>query len=242
MAGHSKFANIKHRKEREDIKRGKIFTKLGRDIIVAVKIGGKDPNFNPRLRLALDKARAANMPKNNIEKAIKRGAGEIDGEQLSEVRYEGYGPHGVAIIVEVLTDNKNRSASEIRHAFNRFNGSLGENSVGWLFDRVGLITIDRSLAEEEEIFDIALDSGAVDVLIEEEYRVLTDPLLLYEVSDKIDLDKKSVEIVMMPKDRVILEGEDRERVIAMLDFIDSLDDVQNIYSNLEDENVEYENI
>ena len=235
MAGHSKFANIKHKKEKEDFKRGKIFTKLAKEITIACKISGSDPNFNPRLRLAISKAKASNMPKDNIEKAIKKGSGEIEGSHLLEVRYEGYGVGGVAVIVDTLTDNKNRTASEIRHAFSKFGGNLGETgSVSWIFDKKGVISVDKEESSEEDIINLALKVGAEDVITtKEKYLVLTDPSSLYEVSDKINL-KKDVGMSMIPQNTIMLGGEEREKFINMLNFMDDLDDVQNIYSNIEE--------
>ena len=175
------------------------------------------------------------MPKDNIEKAIKKGSGEIEGSHLLEVRYEGYGVGGVAVIVDTLTDNKNRTASEIRHAFSKFGGNLGETgSVSWIFDKKGVISVDKEESSEEDIINLALKVGAEDVITaKEKYLVLTDPSSLYEVSDKINL-KKDVGMSMIPQNTIMLGGEEREKFINMLNFMDDLDDVQNIYSNIEE--------
>lgn len=233
MAGHSQFANIKRKKEKEDSKRGKIFTVLAKEITIGVKIGGKDPNFNPRLRLAIAKAKSSNMPKENIDKAIKKGSGELEGGNLTEVRYEGYGPGGVAVIVDALTDNKNRTASEVRYAFAKFGGALGEaGSVSWNFDKFGIIEIEKDQIDEEKLMVLAIEAGATDVMIDEIYLVLTKPEDLYEVNDKINLGK--AHIGMIPRDFVKVEdAETVESLEKMLNHIDNLDDVQESYNNWE---------
>jgi YebC/PmpR family DNA-binding regulatory protein len=234
MAGHSKFANIKHKKGKEDAKRGKIFTKIGKEITIAAKLGGEDLNFNARLRHAIDKAKAANMPKANIDKAIKKGSGKGEAEDLFEIRYEGYGPKGVAVVIEALTDNKNRTASEVRHAFNKFNGSLGETgSLSWIFDRKGLIILEKDI-EEDNILDLVLSSEAEDYIKEgDNICILTSPENLYKVVEKISekVEINQSQISMMPKSFVNIKEEDVEELDKFIDFVNDLEDVQEVYTN-----------
>lgn len=236
MAGHSKFANIKHKKGKEDSKRGKLFTKIGREITIAAKLGGDDINFNSRLRHAIDKAKVANMPKANIDKAIKKGAGKDSSEDLFEVRYEGYGPKGVAVVIEALTDNKNRTASEVRHAFNKFNGSLGESgSLSWIFDKKGLITSSDDI-DEDNMLDIVLSSGGEDFTKESDtFFIVTSPEDLYKVHDNISKDIKvdKAEISMIPKNFIEVKEDDLEDLDKFMDFVNDLEDVQEIYTNLQ---------
>lgn len=231
MAGHSKFANIKHKKEKMDLKRGKIFTKLGKEITVATRIGGDDITFNPRLRLAIDRAKVANMPKENIDKAIKKGSGNANTDTLLEITYQGYGISGVALVVDALTDNKNRTASEVRHAFNKFGGSMSD--VSWLFDKKGVIVLGKDVVEENVLFDLVTDLDVDDILVEDKFKILTDPSMLYKISESIPFSKEIVEISMLPKNRVTLSDEDRDKFMDMVQFIEDLDDVQRVYHNAE---------
>lgn len=236
MAGHSKFSNIKHKKGKEDARRGKLFTKIGREITISTKLGGEDINFNSRLRHAIDKAKVSNMPKANIDKAIKKGTGKDSGEDFCEVRYEGYGPKGVAVLIEALTDNKNRTASEVRHAFNKFNGSLGETgSLSWIFDKKGLITTSDNI-NEDKMLDIVLSSGGEDFTKEDDtFFITTAPQNLYKVHDNISKDIKvdRLEMSMIPKNVIKIKEEDIEELEKFIDFVNELEDVQEVYTNAE---------
>lgn len=239
MAGHSKWANIKHRKEKMDAQKGKIFTKLAREIIVAAKEGGGDPNNNSRLRDAIEKAKAANMPNENIMRAIKKGTGELEGVTYEEITYEGYGPGGVAVLVEVMTDNKNRTAGEIRHIFDKHGGNLGASGcVAWMFNKKGLIIVEKDgKINEEELMMIAVDAGAEDFIVEEDsYEIITDPADFIKVRDAIAHNNISIanaEITMIPQNTVKLSGEDAEKMIKLIDKLEDHDDVQNVYHNFE---------
>ncbi len=236
MAGHSKWANIKHRKAAQDAKRGKIFTKLIRELVVAAKEGGGLPEDNPRLRAAMDKALSANMKKDTIEKAIQRGVGGSEGDNYDELTYEGYGPNGVAILVECMTDNVNRTVSGVRAAFNKHNGNLGTNgSVAYLFEKKGQITFADD-ADEELIMEHALEAGADDVVSHEDgsVDVLTD------VSDYLDvkqalleaaLEPVNAEVAMIPSTEVVLDTEGGRKVLKLLDALEDLDDTQNVFHN-----------
>jgi YebC/PmpR family DNA-binding regulatory protein len=237
MAGHSKWANIKHRKAAVDAKRGKIYTKLAREITVAAREGGGDPEFNPRLRAAIEKARKFNMPKENIERAIKRGTGEIEGSSYEEVTYEGYGPGGVAIIVKCLTDNRNRAASEVRHAFSKHGGNLGTSGcVSWMFERKGVITIPGNV-DEEELMMAAIDAGAEDIKQEDgEFVVYTEPSNLENVKESLEKSGIKVEeakLDLIPQNTVRVEGETALKVLKLLDVLEDLDDVQEVFSNFD---------
>jgi len=236
MAGHSKWANIKHRKAAQDAKRGKIFTKLIRELTVAAKMGGADPDSNPRLRAAIDKALGANMTKDTMERAIKRGAGAGEGENYDEVRYEGYGTNGVAIMVDCLTDNINRTVSEVRHAFTKAGGNLGtDGSVAYLFTKQGIISYPTG-ADEETIMEAALDAGAEDVTTNEDgsIDVLTTPEDFLDVKQAmVDAghEPESADITMNPETKVDLGVEDAEKILRLVDALEDLDDVQTVYSN-----------
>ena len=238
MAGHSKWANIKHRKGAQDAKRGKLFTKLIREITVSARVGGGDPSANPRLRTAIDKALGNNMPKDTVERAIKRGSGEADGESYEEVRYEGYGPAGVAIMVDCLTDNRNRTVSEVRHAFSKAGGNLGtDGSVAYLFSRLGVLGYPQD-SDEDAIMEAALEAGADDVVTNEDgsIDVLTAPEEYMNVKETMvaqGLAPEYSEITERPSTNVALELEDAEKVLRLVDRLDELDDVQNVYSNAE---------
>lgn len=236
MAGHSKWANIQHRKGAQDKKRGKLFTKLIREITSAARMGGGDIASNPRLRLAVEKAKAQSMPKDNIERAIKRGSGGQDGDDFQEVRYEGYGPGGSAVMVDCLTDNLNRTVAEVRHAFAKFGGNLGTNgSVGYLFNEVGQLLYPAG-CNEDAIMAAAIDAGAEDVVVEFDHsvEVLTDPLEFEAVRDRMiaaGLEPENAEITMRASLQAELDADTAESMIKMLDLLEDLDDVQRVFSN-----------
>ncbi|MDA8360809.1 MAG: YebC/PmpR family DNA-binding transcriptional regulator [Gammaproteobacteria bacterium] len=235
MAGHSKWANIRFRKGLQDAKRGKVFTKYIREITVAARVGGGDPGHNPRLRAVIDKALGQNMPKDNIERAIKRGTGELEGAHYEEIQYEGYAPGGVAVMVACTTDNRNRTAGEVRHAFSKHGGNLGtEGSVGYLFEKRGVVVVAG--ANEETLLEAALDAGADDIaaIPGGEVEVLTAPEKLSSVRDALEAGKFAVvsaEAVVRPLTDVHVEGEEAERVMKLLEALEDLDDVQSVYTN-----------
>lgn len=239
MSGHSKWANIKHKKEKMDAQKGKIFTKLTKDIIMAAKEGGGDPNTNSKLRDAIEKAKANNLPNENIQRAIKKGTGELGGGNFEEVIYEGYGPGGTAIIVEALTDNKNRTAGEVRHIFDRSGGSLGSTGcVSWMFDKVGLITIEKKDGiDEDELAMLAIDAGANDFSAEDdEFEIITEPSdfqSVKEALEKAGYDLSDAEITMIPKNTVKLCESDYEKVEKLIEKLEENDDIQNVYHNVE---------
>ena len=236
MAGHSKWANIQHRKKAQDAKRGKLFTKLIREITVAARMGGGDPDANPRLRAAIDKALSANMTKDTVERAIKRGSGAADGENYEEVRYEGYGPNGVAIMVDCLTDNRNRTVSEVRHAFTKAGGNLGtDGSVAYLFSKVGTLTFPVG-SDEDKLMEVALEAGAEDVVTNDDQTidVQTTPEMFLDVKQAMlaaGLAPEMAEVTMSPSTSVDLGLEDAEKVMRLVDTLEDLDDVQNVYTN-----------
>jgi len=238
LAGHSKWANIRHRKAGQDAKRGKLFTKLIREITVAAKMGGPIPADNPRLRAAIDKALGANMPRDTIERAVKRGAGDGDSDNLEELVYEGYGPSGVAILVEVMTDNRNRTVAEVRHAFSKAGGNLGtDGSVAYLFEKKGQISYGAN-CDEDALMEAALEAGAEDVVVHEDgsIDVLTTPMDFGLVKDEIDQAGFSAdqgEVTMIPSTTVSLDVDNAEKVLRLVDTLEDLDDVQNVYSNSE---------
>lgn len=236
MAGHSKWANIKHRKARQDASRGKIWTKVIREITVAAK-GGPDPADNPRLRLALDKANAANMPKDTIKRAIQKGSGTGEMGSLEELIFEGYGPNGVAILVETMTDNRNRTVADVRHAFTKFGGNMGtDGSVAYLFNKLGVIHVDLS-HEEDQIMEIALDAGADDFSIQDNYyEIITSPANLstiVEAFKKKNIESLLAENTMRAETLVNLDQEASEKVLKIMNFMDDLDDVQEVHTNAE---------
>lgn len=237
MAGHSKWANIKHRKSKQDAVRGKIFTKFGKALAVAAKEGGSDPANNAKLRDIIAKAKAQNMPNDNIERAIKKGAGELGGKNYEEIVYEGYGPGGVAVIVETLTDNKNRTAGDIRHIFDKNGGNLGTTGcVSFLFERKGQLMIEKSESiDEEELMMIALDAGAEDFLTEDEgYEIISDPSdfsSVREALEKQGISFVSAEVAMIPNTQTSLSEEEAKKMQKMLDMFDDHDDVQEVYHN-----------
>ncbi len=238
MAGHSKWANIKHKKMREDARKGRIFTKVAREIIVAARLGGGDPDKNPRLRRAIQLAKSVNMPKENIERAIKRGIGELPGVTYEEVVYEGYGPGGVAIMVEAITDNRNRTVSEIRSIFSKHGGSLGETGcVSWLFERKGVIRIAEEAISEDELMEVAIEAGAEDVKIEDGlYQVITsfeDYDAVKRAIEEKGIPVESAEITYIPQNTVKVEGEKAEKLLKLLEALESHDDVQHTYANFD---------
>jgi YebC/PmpR family DNA-binding regulatory protein len=239
MSGHSKWAGIKHKKAIIDAKRGQIFSKLIREITVAAKQGGDDPSGNPRLRVAIEKAKTVNMPQDNIKKAIQRGTGELPGVSYEELVYEGYGPGGVAVIVEVTTDNKKRIAAEVRKAFSRHGGNLGDaGCVGWMFNKKGYISVDKSKIKEEELIEIALESGAEDVKSDDEdvFEIITQPRDSEKVKRSLmakNIEINSAEITMVPQTYIRLEGSKAEQMLRLMDELDNNDDVQNVYANFD---------
>lgn len=238
MSGHNKWASIKHKKAATDAKRGKVFTKIIREIVVAAKEGGGIIENNARLRKAVDDARNANMPQDNIKKAIQRGTGELPGAVYEEITYEGYGPAGVALIVETTTDNKNRTASDIRKIFSKHSGSMGETGcVGWMFSKKGFIAIDKSAGDEDTIMTIALDAGAEDFIAEEDsyeiYTTTNDFNSVLEAIKAKNIEVAESEISMVPQTYVKLEGENAEHMLKLLDELEEHDDVKNVFSNFD---------
>ena len=235
MSGHSKWANIQHRKGRQDAKRGKVFTKAAKEIIIAAKAGG-DPSGNSRLRAAIAAAKAVNLPKDKIEAAIRKGTGEDAGGDFTEAFYEGYGPGGIAIMVEVATDNKNRTVAEVRHLFTKHGGSMGENgSVGWMFDRKGVITVDRQAYDEEKMMEVALEAGADDVVDDEEtWTIQTAMADFTSVRDNLEaagVNMLSAQLAMVPQNLVAVDADMGQKVLKLMDALDDNDDVQNVYAN-----------
>ncbi len=246
MAGHSKWANIKHRKGAQDAKRGKIFTKLIKEITIAARIGGGDLESNARLRLAVDKAKQSNMPKDNIERAIKKGTGDLDGVTYEEGIFEGYGPGGVAVIVEFMTDNRTRTVADVRHAFNKYGGSLGvSGSVAFMFDRKGQIIFNAD-NDFDTIFEAALEAGAEDVKDEDGViEVITDPAEFENVRNTLTqqgLEFESAEVTMIPQNMNPVEGKQAESLMKMIDVLEDNDDVQNVYANFDISDEEMERI
>ena len=238
MAGHSKWANIKHRKAAVDAKRGKVFTKLIRELTVAAKEGGGDPEANPRLRTAIATAKGANMPNDTIDRAIKRGAGDIEGVVYNEIFYEGYGPGGSAVYVKTLTDNKNRTVSEIRRIFTKHGGGLGENGcVAWMFDLRGRIAFPADSVDEDTLFDLVIDAGADDVRTEDSEIVVVAPTENYETVKRAvsgaGIQYESAEVTMIPQTSVRIEGRDAEHMIRLMEALEDSDDVQNVYANFD---------
>jgi YebC/PmpR family DNA-binding regulatory protein len=248
MSGHSKWANIKRKKEKSDAQKGKVFTKLAKEIIVAARAGGGDPDNNASLRDAIEKAKENNMPNDNIARAVKRGSGDLDGAQLEEITYEGYGPNGAAVIVEAMTDNRNRTAAEMRHIFDRSGGSLGESGcVAWMFDKKGLIVVDGEGTDEDELMMAALDAGASDVINNVDFEIYTAPEDFREVKTKIrDAGYKIIDadVRMIPQNTIKLDVDISRKVLSLIDKLEEHDDVQNVYHNVEipDELLEDEEI
>ena len=236
MSGHSKWSTIKRKKEALDQKRGKIFTKLIKEITVAAKVAGGEVDTNPRLRLAVDNAKSANMPADNITRAIKKATGELEGVTFLELMYEGYGPSGVAFIVECLTDNKNRTVADIRHLFTKYGNGLGETgSVAWMFDKKGVITLPNQGKEEDEIFELILEAGADDLQTEDDFFEVTTSVDSFETVRKVLVDAKleieNASLQWIAKNTIEVEGEEAEKVGKLFDMLDESDDVQSVYSN-----------
>ena len=236
MAGHSKWANIRFRKGAQDVKRGKLFTKLIREITVATREAGGDPDANPRLRAAIDKAKSQSMPKDNIDRAVKRGSGDMDGVVYEEVRYEGYGPGGAAVMVDCLTDNRNRTVAEVRHAFSKSGGNLGaDGSVAYLFEKIGFLSYPKGM-DEESLMEAAIEAGAEDVLSHDDgsMEVVSTPEDFESVRDtmvSVGLEPERAEVTMRASTQAQLEVKQAESMLRLLDILDELDDVQQVYSN-----------
>lgn len=236
MSGHNKWSTIKYKKGAEDARRGKVFTKLIKEITVAARIGGGDPNANPRLRSAIAVAKTENMPKANIERAIKKGTGELEGAIYEEITYEGYGPGGAAVLVEVLTDNKNRAVAEVRHIFSKAGGNLGSSGcVAYMFDKKGYLAVPRDGADEDTVMEAALEAGAEDVREEDDlWEVITAPEDFETVKDGLDaagIVYMDAEITMLPQTTTNLAGKEAEQMIRLMDGLDDSDDVQKVYTN-----------
>jgi len=245
MSGHSKWSTIKRKKAKEDAKRGQIFTKLIREITTAARLGGGDEETNPRLRSAIDDAKSANMPQSNIERAIKKGTGELPGVVYEEKIYEGYGPGGVAIMIDTLTDNNNRTTSEVRHILTKYNGNLGESGcVSWMFDKKGLLTVNKNDIGEDELMELVLEAGAEDMDTEDDvYEIVTSPEDFDQVKEKIKAKGVSLvssELTMIPKNTVKVEGKEAKSVLSLMDSLDECDDVQKVYSNFDIDESEIE--
>jgi YebC/PmpR family DNA-binding regulatory protein len=238
MSGHSKWSTIKRKKGAADVKRGKVFSKLIKEITVAARAGGANLEGNARLRTAIAAAKAENMPKDNIERAIKKGTGEIESAHFEEINYEGYGPGGVAVLVDTLTDNRNRTTGEVRHIFSKNNGALGEaGCVSWLFEKRGLIVIEKEAVNEEKLFEVALEAGADDISEEEtSFEVVTDPKRYEQVKaalDQLGLKYVLAEVTMVPKTTVKLEGKEAEQMLRLIEMLEDSDDVQKAYANFD---------
>ncbi len=239
MSGHSKWSTIKHKKGALDAKRGKIFTKIIKEIMVAARLGGGDPNSNPRLRSAVAAAKAENMPKDNIERAIKKGTGGLEGINYEEISYEGYGPGGVAVLVETMTDNRQRTVSEVRHIFSRMGGNLGEpGSVSWMFEKKGLIIVDKAKADEETLMSLVLEAGAEDLKEgASEWEIHTTPAAFEDVKAALEargIYAQNAQITMIPKTTVEIEDEQQAaKMLKLMDAMDDNDDVQHVYANFD---------
>lgn len=236
MSGHSKWSTIKHKKGAADIKRGKIFTKLIKEITVAARMGGGDQNANPRLRMAVAAAKAENMPKNNIERAIKKGTGELEGVDYEEIVYEGYGPGGAAVIVEVMTDNKNRAVADVRHIFTKCNGNIGANGcVAWMFDKKGIFIVDKQDVDEDQLMEVAIEAGAEDVRDDgDAFEIITAPPDFEPVRTALEsasLPFHDAEVTLLPQNMTTVEGKDAEQMIKIMDMLEDCDDVQKVYTN-----------
>lgn len=238
MSGHSKWSSIKHRKAAVDAKRGKLFSKLIKEITVAARIAGADTQVNPRLRAAVLVAKSKNVPNDTIDKAILRGTGELDGVDYEEIVYEGYGPGGVAIMIDVLTDNKNRAIADVRHILSKYGGNMGEpGSVSWLFDKRGWMIIEKGSIDEDELFMIALDSGAEDMTVQEEnLEIITSPENFENVRKAVEESGATIieaELTMLPQSTVKAEGKEAERMLRLMEALEDSDDVQKVYANFD---------
>ena len=236
MSGHSKWSTIKHKKGATDAKRGKIFTKIIKEITVAAKMGGGDPETNPRLRSALISARSENMPRDTFERAIKKGTGDLEGVNYEEILYEGYGPGGVAVLVECLTDNRNRTIAEVRQVFNKAGGNVGtDGCVAWMFDKKGLIIVNKEDSDEETLMELALDAGAEDIKEEtESFEIICEPADFEAVKEAVDaagIKYEMAEITMIPQNMTKVEGKEAEQMINFMEALDDCDDIQKFYSN-----------
>ena len=245
MSGHSKWHSIKHKKGAADAKRGKIFTRLAREITVAARDSGGDPDMNPRLRKAIADGKSANMPNDNIDRAIKRGTGEIEGVSYEEITYEAYGPGGVAILIETMTDNRNRTVAELRHLLSKNNGNLGESgSVSYLFDRKGYIVVDKEQKSEDELFELAIEAGADDLKDDgANFEIFTEQDSFEDVKKAIkdaEINAEVSEISMIPQNYIKVEGSDAKNMIKLYEAIDDHDDVQNVYTNSDIDDSELE--
>jgi YebC/PmpR family DNA-binding regulatory protein len=240
MAGHSKWAQIKHKKAHTDVKKGKIFSKIVKEISVAARLGGGDPDANPRLRLAIEKAKEVNMPHDNIKRAIMKGTGELPGAAYEEVVYEGYGPGGVALYIQALTDNKNRTVPELRHLLAKHGGNMGESGcVAWLFEKSGYILIEKTVVDEDSLMSVAVEAGASDMKNEdneENYEIITGSDDLNEVKDALSragVPVSLAEVTMLPSNYVMLDGRQAEQMTRLMDALEEHDDVQNVYANFD---------
>jgi len=236
MSGHSKWSTIKHKKGAADAKRGKIFTKLIKEITIAARMGGGDPDANPRLRSAVNAAKAQNMPKDNLERAIKKGTGELEGVQYEEMSYEGYGPGGVAVLVECLSDNKNRTIADVRYIFSKAGGNIGtDGCVSWMFDKKGLIIVEKSESDEETLMEVGLEAGAEDVRDEGDcFEIITDPgsfEAVKEAVEKASIKIEMAEVTMIPQTQTRLDGKEAEQMVRFMEALDDCDDIQQFYSN-----------
>jgi len=245
MSGHSKWHTIKHKKGAADAKRGKVFTRIIKELTVAARAGGGDPDANPRLRTVIADAKAVNMPADNIKRAIRRGAGEEEGVSYDEVTYEGYGPGGAAVLVETLTDNRNRTVGELRHLFSKHGGNLGEsNSVAWMFDRKSVVRVSRDKVGEDRLMAAVLEAGAEDLTASEEQWEVTAPFdshqAVLDAVKGLDLEPDSAEIVMLPQNYVKLEGKTAQQMLKLWEVLDDHDDTQNVWSNFDVEEQEIE--
>ncbi len=247
MSGHNKWSTIKHKKGAADAKRGKLFSKIIKEITIAARMGGGDPEGNPRLRTALALAKGGNMPKENVERAIKRGTGEMEGVNYEEITYEGYGPGGAAVLVEAVTDNKNRTVAEVRHIFDKYNGNLGETGcVGWIFEKKGVIELPIQNLTEDDVMELALEAGAQDVIVDADmFEITTEPADFETVRKAVE-DKgwkiESSEVTMIPQNSVKLDGKKAEQMLKMMDALDDNDDLQRVFANFDISDEEMERI
>lgn len=238
MSGHSKWANIKHKKGKMDAVRGKVTTKISREITVAVRMGGSDPTGNMRLKLALQKARENNIPKENIQRAIQKGSGSLEGSNYEEIKYDGYGPGGVAIMVEAMTDNRNRTAADVRHLFSKYGGNLGESGcVSWMFKQKGIFVVDGEGLDEEELMLMVLDAGAEDFeAVDDQFEITTDPddfEAVQEALEKNGIKTEVARITMVPETTSSLSGDDSVKMMKLLDALEDHDDIQEVYTNFD---------
>ena len=245
MSGHSKWHTIKHKKGAADAKRGKIFTRIIKELTVAARNGGGDPDMNPRLRTIVADAKAVNMPADNIKRAIRRGTGEEEGVTYDEVMYEGYGPGGAAVLVETLTDNRNRTVGELRHAFSKWGGNLGEaNSVAWMFDRKGLVTVSKTKAAEDALMNAVLEVGADDMKDEGEVWEVSSPIdahqAVVDAVKALGIEPDSAQIAMLPQNYIKLEGKQAQQMLKLMEFLEDHDDTKNVWSNFDVEEQEIE--